>query len=164
MGHEVFNIASNGLARELMTEAVVQDSLSAARIDVAKAIWDTGCTNSVLRRDLVKRLGLIATGKIQVLTAGGQITTEDTFVIDLILNSGRVHLFGINISEQDLDSGTEMLIGMDIISMGDFTVQNYAGNTHFSFCFPPFENKYDMMEKSKSINARELKKSNRKKL
>lgn len=50
-----------------------------------------------------------------------------------------------------------MLIGMDVIVLGDFTVQNYNGKTHYSFSLPPFDNKYDMLEKANQINKKNAK-------
>jgi hypothetical protein len=37
--------------------------------------------------------------------------------------------------------GVEVLIGMDIISMGDFNISNANGKTLFSFVIPPYKNK-----------------------
>ena len=35
-----------------------------------------------------------------------------------------------------LHGGIDVLIGMDILGLGDFTVTHYGGNTTFSFCCP----------------------------
>ena len=45
-----------------------------------------------------------------------------------------------------------MLIGMDIIQRGDFSISNGEGKTLFSFVLPPFEKKTDHYEKSIAIN------------
>jgi len=50
--------------------------------------------------------------------------------------------------------GTDVLIGMDIIMIGDFAISNGNGKTLFSFAIPPFKNKVSYTEKADSINRR----------
>ena len=40
-----------------------------------------------------------------------------------------------------------MIIGMDIISLGDFALSNGEGQTLFSFAVPPFQEKIDFLKK-----------------
>lgn len=52
------------------------------------------------------------------------------------------------------DIGTdEMLIGMDIIALGDFCISNGNGKTLFSFVSPPFSDKIDLLKAAEEINA-----------
>jgi hypothetical protein len=37
----------------------------------------------------------------------------------------------------------DLLIGMDIIQLGDFSISNGAGKTLFTFAMPSFEDKID---------------------
>ena len=46
-----------------------------------------------------------------------------------------------------------MLIGMDIIRLGDFSISNGAGKTLFTFAMPPFDDKIDLYEKAISVNG-----------
>lgn len=157
--HHVFKTVFNGIARELITDGIVYDPLLNKQIALTKVIWDTGATNSVINEKIAQQFGLIPTGQIQQNTAnGGRIA--NTYVVNVILPNG-VQFAELNISDGDLGAGTEMLIGMDIIASGDFTVQNYDGKTHFSFCMPAFENKYDMLEKAYKINLKIQKSINR---
>lgn len=80
--HHVFNIEYDGLARELKSEAVIQDPISKQRIRLNKVIWDTGATNTCLNINIAKTLGLIPTGQAISHTANGPITVN-TYVIDL---------------------------------------------------------------------------------
>ena len=52
----------------------------------------------------------------------------------------------------DLTGEIELLIGMDIILLGDFSISNGEGKTLFSFAIPPFENKTDLYEKALAVN------------
>jgi hypothetical protein len=42
--------------------------------------------------------------------------------------------------------GTDVLIGMDIISMGDFAITNARGKTIFSFVIPSLNKKISFIE------------------
>jgi hypothetical protein len=46
-----------------------------------------------------------------------------------------------------------MLIGMDIIGLGDFSISNGENSTLFSFAVPPFTNKVDLLEKAEVSNS-----------
>jgi hypothetical protein len=52
----------------------------------------------------------------------------------------------------DLIGEIDLLIGMDIILLGDFSISNCGGKTLFSFAIPPFENKTDLYEKALAVN------------
>ena len=154
--HLVFNVAYDGIARELISPAVLVDPLSGVRVPITRAIWDTGATNSVVSIEVVEKLHLVPTGQTQVVGFGGA-SICNTYLVSLLLSNDTVKVEGLSVSDGDLGSD-EMLIGMDVIAMGDFTVQSFAGKTHFAFAVPPFPNKYDMLEKANSINARLAKK------
>jgi hypothetical protein len=56
------------------------------------------------------------------------------------------------ISVLNLIKDVDMLVGMDIIRLGDFSISNGAGKTLFTFAMPPFENKTDLYEKALAVN------------
>lgn len=149
--HHVFRVDFEGRARELITEAAIINPFNNRAVKVQKAVWDTGASSTAITSDIAKKLGLIPTGVTQVFTAGG-IRTCNTYVITIRLPHD-VGITGLPVTEADLGS-CDMLIGMDVIALGDFTVQNKGGKTVFEFCLPPFDNKYDMMEKANTINKK----------
>jgi hypothetical protein len=68
-------------------------------------------------------------------TAGGNVTTN-TYTIDIGL-PGNVIIGGIIASEVTaLASKCDALIGMDVITLGDFSVTNHNGITCMSFRLP----------------------------
>jgi hypothetical protein len=100
-----------------------------------KAIWDTGATGSAITTIVVKQLGLIPTGKVQLGTANG-IITQNTYTIDIGL-PGNVLIQSVIASEVSaLISGCDALIGMDIITLGDLSITNHKGVTCMSFRLP----------------------------
>ena len=52
----------------------------------------------------------------------------------------------------DFSVDVDIIIGMDIIGMGDFAVCNTDNKTSFSFVMPPLPNKTDFTEKAKQLN------------
>jgi hypothetical protein len=42
----------------------------------------------------------------------------------------------------------DMLIGMDLIQLGDFSTSNFEQKTVFAFAVPPFKNRTDLYEKA----------------
>lgn len=95
-------------------------------------IWDTGATGSCISTVLAKRLGLTSTGAETISTANGDAIAE-TYVVDVLLpNSVLVRDLVVAASNMSED----MLLGMDIIGMGDFAVTNYQNRTVMSFRIP----------------------------
>lgn len=156
--HAVFTTSYNGIAKELVSEVDVIDPISNSSVRVERAIWDTGATGSVITKGLVDKLGLVPTGQAQVHTANGSAVVN-TYLIHIGLPHSRVLVQQLNVTEGKLGPNTEMLVGMDVIRHGDFIVENNGGKTRFSFCYPPFQNKYDMIEKANKINAKNAKKN-----
>lgn len=97
------------------------------------AIWDTGATNTVVSDKVVQDCGLVPTGITRVSTAGGVIDAY-TYVIDITLPDN-VEIKNLNVTGGQL-GGTEVLIGMDIITRGDFAVSNYGGQLKFTYREP----------------------------
>lgn len=101
-----------------------------------KAIWDTGATNSVITKAAAEKLGLAATGMVRVKGVN-QTNRTKAYLVDIHLPN-RVVIKALKVTEcSDLtNSSIEMLIGMDVIGIGDFAVSCYQGITSFSFRFP----------------------------
>lgn len=97
------------------------------------AIWDTGATSSVINKRVVDVCGLKPTGMTQVQHAGG-ISDAETFLVAIWLPNG-VGFSSVQVTRADL-RGADILIGMDIITRGDFSITNLGGSTVFSFRCP----------------------------
>jgi len=63
-----------------------------------------------------------------------------------------VEIKNTNVTVCNLVKDVDLLIGMDIIKLGDFAISNGAGKTLFTFAMPPFENKTDLYVKSIAEN------------
>jgi hypothetical protein len=117
-----------------------------------QAIWDTGATNSVITTDVVRQLNLKPTGITEVLTAGG-VSQQNVYLINLYLPN-RFAVPFIRVTECPMLTGNfNILIGMDIISLGDFIVNNFQNHTQFSFRMPSLhEIDYEEMLKTNDEN------------
>jgi len=97
------------------------------------ALWDTGATNSVITQDVVDALGLRPTGVTNVKHAGG-VSLANTYLVNIGLPNG-VAFRDLTVTLAPL-ADAQMLIGMDIMSQGDFAVTNVGGLTVFSYRYP----------------------------
>lgn len=126
------------------------------------AIWDTGATASAITALFAKKLGLIQTGVKDVSGLGGTIEKK-TYLIDIELPNGSKHT-DLPITEidnsQDKDGNPidnfGILIGMDIISTGDFIITNYENKTTMCFRCPSIK-KVDYVDEWKRMTAIENK-------
>lgn len=97
------------------------------------ALWDTGAMASVISTNIVNKLGLNPTGKARVFHANGE-STVCTYLINISLRND-IEFQALLVTEGQL-SDTDVLIGMDIISKGDFAVTASDGDTKMSFQVP----------------------------
>ena len=98
------------------------------------ALWDTGASRSVISTDVVQALNLESDGKTRVFHAGGESIVY-TYLINIILPNN-MGTYLLEVMECKL-TGIDVLIGMDIISKGDFCITSPQGKTKFSFQVPP---------------------------
>ena len=102
------------------------------------ALWDTGATNSVITAKTAKALQLIPIGEIIMDTAGGKTTTS-TYLINILLPN-KVMYPGLKVAEcQNESTGWGAIIGMDIITSGDFSITNVDKKTILSYRLPTFQ-------------------------
>ena len=121
-----------GIANKLRCEVVVKDP-AAANGRIFMALWDTGATNCVVTKKVAESLGLVETGKTEVYGVNGPAVVS-YYVVDIVLPSGikATKIVTEGISRGDWD----VLIGMDIMSLGDFCLSNHNGVTVFTFRIP----------------------------
>ena len=98
------------------------------------ALWDTGATAMVISPKIVAALGLMPSGVARVHYADGTAKDVPRFVVNIRLpNNWTFQGWPATLGNP---AGTDVLIGMDIISRGDFAVTNGNGRTTFSFRMP----------------------------
>lgn len=131
--------APSGILRSLKTDCgvslphILNGGKNSEPISAFTGLWDTGASGSVISSNVVRTLNLIPTGKQQVYHADGDCIAN-TYLVNIYLPN-QVAFPCITVTEGKL-TGIDLLIGMDIITQGDFSITNYQGNTCFSFRFP----------------------------
>ncbi len=123
-----------------------------------KAIWDTGATNSVINRRVVDQCGLKPIGMTEVYVVGGQQLAE-TFLVNIGLPNN-VLIRDVEVTGGELRDA-DMLIGMDIITSGDFSVTNVGGSTVFTFRVPSIAT-IDYTKEADALVAKAQKRAKRK--
>lgn len=115
-----------------------------------QAIWDTGATNSVVTAAVVAGCGLIATGMVQTHGVHG-VQDCRTYLANFLLPNG-VQFKNVRVTEGKLTTDVDVLIGMDIITTGDFAISNRDGRTWMTFRVPSI-GRWDFVEEGKASNA-----------
>jgi len=146
-----FTLQAEGILRDLKTECGVCeafDPLSGEKhpnIETFIGLWDTGATGSVISENVVKKLGLTPISKAKVFHADGT-SIVNVYAINLFLPNQVAFKF-IKVTEGKLQ-GFDLLIGMDIITTGDFSISNTDNKTTFSFRVPSVK-RTDFVEEAK---------------
>ena len=149
MQHRAFTTRWQGRVKVLLTKVRVCEPLTPEEAKQREvklmeywAIWDTGATNSAISKKVAKDLGLKPTGVVNVRYGSGAALTN-TYLVNIGLPNG-VTVGQVRVTEaQGIaddnvadDKQPHLLIGMDIIGMGDFAVTNANDSTTLSFRVP----------------------------
>ena len=147
--HYAFKKEYSYLSSRLTTEVEI-NTVSAQKRSIVTALWDTGATISAITPAIAQKLNLIPINRVKV-NGVNNISLADVVKISIEL-PGQIVIQEINVVVCNLITGVEMLIGMDIIQRGDFSISNGKGKTLFSFAIPPFDDKTDHNEKAIMMN------------
>ena len=101
------------------------------KVKLFQAVWDTGATATVITEKVVSECGLKESGKTELHGVLGSETTP-TYLVDVFLPN-KVRVVEVTVPKAPLTGDSDILVGMDIIGMGDFAVSSYKGKTCFSF-------------------------------
>lgn len=141
----------SGIANCITTEVELKNPFTDAAIHT-NGIWDTGATHSVITKRTVVSLGLTPISKAMVTGVHGS-KEVNVYYVSIILNNNQISLKTrvTECEELSPDHENGMLIGMNIINMGDFSITNYHGDTTMSFRVPSL-NKIDFVEEITEYN------------
>ena len=131
--------SNGGILREIHSPVAVLIPNEPTKFAEVGGLWDTGASGSAITKRIVNLLGLVPTGAAQVQTAGG-VFLQNQYTIDLALPN-QVIIHGIIATELDgvVGADSDVLIGMDVITLGDFAITNFNGKTCMSFRVPSCE-------------------------
>jgi predicted aspartyl protease len=146
--HYAFSRHYPGPARSLATEVRVCKEYAGnpAESLTIRAIWDTGATSTVVSPDVAGKINLVSIDKLSVYGVNSY-TEVDVSIVSIILPNGIV-LKNKRITVCKLPPTVDMLIGMDIILMGDLFICNANDRTLFSYALPPLPGKIDLVDRA----------------
>ena len=126
----------SSIVREVRTNAVVTGvagySDPKALPAVVSALWDTGAWSSVITQKVVTALGLSPIDHVRACGVNGWYDAP-VYIVDVTLPN-KIKISNLLVSLGTM-TAADMLIGMDVISMGDFKLVN-DGKTSFSIRTP----------------------------
>ena len=132
-GSLAFTVPYNGIMRRLVCDAAVSSAAPGKSAKTVRALLDTGATCSCVTENLARELKLVKAGNITIKSAT-DTRLVPCYAVKLILPNSITEIAAVvEIVKSD---DTDIIIGMDIISKGDFAVSNYNGKTQFSFRTP----------------------------
>ncbi len=134
-----FTLKSPVTLRALCTTCAIYEAFDPTATNNPKrpqkvnVLWDTGASGSVIDATVARRLGLTPVSRAQVCHANGTAIVN-VYIVNIELPSS-IMIPMLTVTEGNL-SGIDVLIGMDVISLGDFSVTHPKGGTTFSFQLP----------------------------
>jgi predicted aspartyl protease len=129
-------------------------------IDSAKtlnALWDTGAMITCISKAYADAMGLCADGT--TIITGANNEPFETLVYSVQIKMGALLIPFIRVAELPMDgTGRDVIIGMDIMKMGDLVITNYGGKTTLTFRTPSLETidyveELKMQEKCDKVHA-----------
>jgi predicted aspartyl protease len=125
------------LQRRIVTPVYLYGVSTAIPKDrVTSALWDTGATFSAITQSIQKELGLTQIGSKLIRVATG-IQKVPVVILTLELPNDLLKQ-NIEVAVCNFSSDIGMIIGMDIITLGDFVLLHGNRHTEFSFTIPPW--------------------------
>lgn len=129
---KAFTSKYDGISNRLMNDVIVSYNGKSVK---TKALWDTGASGTNISKQIAEELELVPTGKVRNMTAGG-VTVNDTYLVNVELPN-KVIVEDIKVVASEIgNQGLGVLLGMDIIATGDFSISNKNGKTVLTFRTP----------------------------
>jgi hypothetical protein len=100
----------------------------------ARAMWDTGSMGTCVSTKLARHLGLVPLKAIRLASLHGDSLVNQCFM-DIMLPDGIV-VQNVKVMEIETPNDFDIIIGMNIIRLGDFSLCNDHGNTVMTFSLP----------------------------
>jgi|ERR1017187_1749776 hypothetical protein len=128
----------SGIANVIISPIEIHNTITGTS-EKTHGIWDTGATGSAITISLAQKLGLTKIGSAKVKGVHG-IKYKNVYGVKLVLNSQVEFILPVTECDGLTDDGSaEFLIGMDVISKGDFAISNFQGQTTMSFRVPSIQ-------------------------
>lgn len=150
-----FTLKSDRILDILMTDTFINSTKRdmTKTVDTTKkwrGLWDTGASTSSIDIRVADELGLTPIGRTVIGTANGMVEVN-TYIIDITLPN-HVTVADVIVTSSDLGKDIDLLIGMDIIRHGDFSITHTDNSTTFSFRVPSVKEIDYVIEKRNNLS------------
>ena len=137
-----FTRTALGLVRDIIVDIHLSQPFSPSqppapdpKLIPAKALWDTGSSNSSITKQKADEIGLVPIGKVEVHHAAGT-SLRNSYLLNIYLPN-RFSIPMVRVTEcTSVAGGFDFIVGMEIIVLGDFAITNVGGKTTVSFRMP----------------------------
>ena len=130
--YHAFTTQNSLLVNRLINDVTVS---YAGKQQTINALWDTGATGTCISTAVAQALAMVPTGKMNINTPAGS-KVVNTYLLDITLPNN-VGVKDVQVCDSDIgNQGIDMLLGMDVILLGDFSVSSFGGKTTFTFRTP----------------------------
>lgn len=102
---------------------------------VLYGLWDTGATICAIKDCIAREIGAQPISRVIVNGVHGPQQCNQ-YLVNLYLPN-RIRIDCVPVTELFGSAPFDALIGMDIISLGDFSISTIGGKTTFTFRIPP---------------------------
>jgi hypothetical protein len=134
-------IKADGLLNRIISPVTIQQAeafckprdISLKQIEV-RAMWDTGSTGCCISQKLAEYLELISIASLD-LTSVHDSKPSSIYLLDMIFPD-KIKANNVLAAEIIPSGEFDIIIGMNIISLGDFAITNDHGKTTMSFRLP----------------------------
>jgi hypothetical protein len=160
--YRAFNISYDKSVKELVSQIKIFPLLTKDRVARnvpvnVEALWDTGATVTCIKPALFSRLNLYpsdASNYVTLTGIGGEITANSTLVNLFLAPNFIIEYCSVYVA--DFPGEAEVLIGMDIIGIGDFVICNADNKSSFSFAIPSFPDRVNFADKAETANIKNI--------
>lgn len=126
----------NQIENCIESDVVIEDPITGNKVSTI-AIWDTGAMASVITKEVAEALGISPSGSVPIKGVTGEYISN-TYFVKITLNNENITVKRVVAESESISykKGRGLLIGMDIITLGDFAISNYNGKTVMTFRVP----------------------------
>jgi hypothetical protein len=150
MPHHAFSMRLSQIANRIPSEVILMGDDGTPFN--GRAVWDTGAMKSVVTPKVAEALHQSHVDFVTV-TGINNVSKVPVIVLSVILPN-RIKIANLKTAVCDMRQGIDMLIGMDIIGMGDFFICNADNKTLFSYAVPPLPDKIDLVDRAEAANRK----------
>ena len=127
------------ISNVISTDLIVENPYNGCSENTS-GIWDTGATNSCISKSLAQQLKLVPIQRTTVMGVHGAKEVNVYLVTVTLPNpSIKLNILATECDELSEDGKTCMLVGMDVITKGDFCITNLNGKTVMTYRSPSVE-------------------------